>query len=239
MADPRYAIYYLPPDECAFAHAGHRWLGRDAASGELLEQPPCPGLTPGRLAQLTATARRYGFHGTLKPPFRLRERRTPAELEQAVAALAVRQTAFSFTPRLASLASFFAWVPADAFARIDAIAAECVSALDEFRQPPAEAELARRNVGLVRNQPALLQRWGYPYVLEEFRFHLTLTDSLSGVEPDHIHAALTLYSARYANEPVAFDSLCLFVEPEPGANFRLVARYGFDGGVKHYAGAHE
>jgi putative phosphonate metabolism protein len=240
MADPRYAVYYAPPDDCAFAHAGNRWLGRDAASGEFLEQPKCPGLTPTRLAILTAAARRYGFHGTLKPPFRLREGRTLDELEHAVAGLAARQKAFSFQVHLAPLSGFLAWLPASDSDAIEAVANACVVELDEFRQPPTVAELAKRQgLGLNRNQEALLQQWGYPYVLEEFRFHLTLTDATSGAEAQSLLAALEAGAAGHAREAIPFDALCLFVEPEPGADFRLATRFGFDGGIKRYAGAHE
>jgi hypothetical protein len=234
MAETRYAIYFAPGDDTAFGRAGSRWLGRDAASGELLEQPACPGLTAARLAELTTSARRYGFHGTLKPPFRLREGRTLDELEQAVATLATRQKAFAFMPRLATMAGFFAWLPADQFGPINTVATACVVELDEYRQAATNAELARRRIGLVRNQPALLLRWGYPYVLEELRFHLTLSDAVSGVEATAMQAALDGYGAPHAREAVAFDSLCLFVEPTPGADFRLLARYGFDGRITRY-----
>lgn len=240
MADPRYAVYYAPPDDCAFGRAGSRWLGRDAASGQLLEQPKCPGLTRARLAALTAAARRYGFHGTLKPPFHLRDERTLPELRRAIAALAARQQAFSFDVRLAPLSGFLAWTPTSGIDAIAAVARVCVTELDEFRQPATVAELVRRqSVGLSRNQEALLQRWGYPYVLDEFRFHLTLTDAASGAEAQALLAALEAGGAGHAGEAVPFDSLCLFIEPAPGAAFRLVARYGFDGSVRHYAGAHE
>lgn len=235
MAETRYAIYFAPPDDSALGGAGSRWLGRDASSGARLEQPACPGLTPARLAELTAAARRYGFHGTLKPPFRLRDGRTVEELDRAIAALAARQRPFAFKMRLAMLAGFFAWLHTDAYSTLNAVAAACVTELDEFREAPSDAELQRRSTGLIRNQPALLQRWGYPYVLEEFRFHLTLSDQVAGAEADAMQVALESYSARHARDAVAFDALCLFVEPAPGADFMLLARYGFDGSVTRYA----
>lgn len=235
MADARYAVYFAPAEDSAFGRAGSRWLGRDAAGGARVEQPACPGLSPARLAQLTAGARRYGFHGTLKPPFRLREGQTPEALGQAVAALAVRQQRCRFSVRLAMLGGFFAWVPAEAQDEIGAIAEACVTGLDGFRQPPGQDELARRGQGLNPAQAALLQRWGYPYVLEEFRFHLTLSDAVSGPEAEAMRAALAEYTDRHARGTVAFEALCLFVEPAPGGDLRLVARYGFDGRVDHYA----
>lgn len=235
MADARYAVYFAPASDSEFGRAGSRWLGRDAASGARLEQPTCPGLTPVRVSQLTAAARRYGFHGTLKPPFRLRDGRTPEELDRAIAALAARQQRFAFSVRLATLAGFFAWLPADAHDQIAAVAAACVTELDAFRKPPGEAELALRSIGLVRDQPALLQRWGYPYVLDEFRFHLTLSDAVSGRDAEAMHTTLAEYTDRHARGAIAFDALCLFVEPAPGADFLLRSRYGFDGKITHYA----
>lgn len=235
MAEPRYAIYFAPAGDSPVGRAGSRWLGRDAVTGIPLEQPACPGLAPERLAQLTAAARRYGFHGTLKPPFRLRAGCRLEELELAVAALAARQQRFDFTLRLATLGGFFAWLPAEAHDKIAAVAAACVKELDEFRAPPGDAELALRSVGLVREQPALLRRWGYPYVLDEFRFHLTLSDRVSGREAEALRTALEDYTNRHARGPVAFDALSLFVESAPGTDFRLLARYGFDGVATRYA----
>jgi putative phosphonate metabolism protein len=234
-AEARYAIYFAPPADSPLGRAGAAWLGRDAASGAPLEQPPCPGLTPARLAELTAAPRRYGFHATLKPPFRLREGCTPEALERAVAALAARQRRCFFTLRLATLSGFFAWRPAEAHDEIAAIASACVTELEDFRAPPDELELARRRRGLNPNQAALLQRWGYPYVLDEFRFHLTLSDTVAGHEAEAMRTALEAWTQRHAQGAVAFDALCLFVEPSPGADFRLIARYAFDGGVTRHA----
>lgn len=235
MPESRYAIYFAPPEGSALADTGNRWLGRNAASGCAVPQPVCPGLSPERLAALTAAPRRYGFHGTLKAPFRLRAGCTPDELGRAIAALATRQQPFEFTLQLAMLGSFFAWLPADAQERIAAVATACVIELDEFRQPADATELARRAVGLDPNRAALLQRWGYPYVLDEFRFHLTLSDAVSGSEAEAMHTALADYTARHAQGRIAFDALCLFVEPAPGADFRQIVRYGFDGRVIHCA----
>lgn len=234
MADPRYAIYYAPADGSPLALAGSRWLGRDAVSGERLAQPPCPGLAPDRLSALTAAARRYGLHGTLKPPFRLAAGCTVEQLGDAVAALATRFQPFPFSLRLGRLSGFFAWLPAEAEAEIGCVAQHCVTELDEFRAPPDSAELAHRRRGLKPDQEALLLRWGYPYVLDQFRFHLTLSDGVDGTEAEAMQAALADLSERHAQGDLVFDSLCLFVEPEPGADFLLRSRYGFDGRVTHH-----
>ena len=79
----RYAIYFAPPPGSLFHTLGSRWLGRDAFTGEQLEQPAEPGLSA-----VTGDPRRYGFHATMKPPFALRDPVRPEALLRAVAALA-------------------------------------------------------------------------------------------------------------------------------------------------------
>ena len=67
MSFTRYAIYYLPPAG-ALADFGARWLGWDVRRGAAAVQLDLPGLRDA-----TEAPRKYGFHGTLKPPFRLAE----------------------------------------------------------------------------------------------------------------------------------------------------------------------
>ncbi|MCX9156075.1 DUF1045 domain-containing protein [Niveibacterium sp. 24ML] len=236
-ANARFAVFYAPPEDSVLARAGADWLGRDAISGETRMQARVAAISAARLAELTSAARRYGLHGTLKPPFALNAGRTLAELDAAVAALAARQTAFSFGVQIAPLAGFFAWQPVSGQAQIEIVAANCVIELDDFRMPADATELARRRAaGLNARQDELLLRWGYPYVLDQFRFHMTLTDRVAGDEAHQIQAMLEQGGAGQTPAALPFDSLCLFMEPAPGADFRLIARYGFDGQVQRYTG---
>ncbi|MEN9060138.1 DUF1045 domain-containing protein [Ponticoccus litoralis] len=173
MSYARFAVYYLPP-EGALSSFGARWLGWDVLTGRAAPHWPEPGLEA-----VTQTPRKYGFHATLKPPFRLAEGQTPEALDKAVAAMAARcAPAPAEGLEVARLGSFLALVPQGDTAQIARIAATCVEALDEFRAPATEAELARRRAArLTPEQEALLSRWGYPYVMQAFRFHMTLTGS--------------------------------------------------------------
>lgn len=229
MSEPRYAVYLAPDGASPLGIAGARWLGRDAIGGSPLNQPECPGLTAERLAELTQAPRRYGLHGTLKPPMRLRPGRSVEALFSAVAELATRQQPFQFQVRLQKLGGFFAWTPYEPCPRLHALGAACVTELDTFRAPPSEDDLVRRRPGLNRHQLELLYQWGYPWVLDEFRFHMTLTDDVQGAEAATLYEALARYTAVQAQDPVLVDSLCVFVEPQPGAEFRLLRRFGFGG----------
>lgn len=228
---PRYALYVAPEPGSALAEFGADWLGRDCVTGETRAQPDVPGLSAKRLAELTASARGYGFHATIKPPFYLREGRSEAELLDAFAAFARTREPFEVRLGLRSLGGFLALMMTPPDHRMSALAANAVRDLDPFRALPSEAELARRREsGLSAQQETLLQQWGYPYVMGEFRFHMTLSARLpEGAERDAMVAALAPRADAVTTEPFRVDALALFKQPSRGADFIQVERFGFGG----------
>jgi putative phosphonate metabolism protein len=231
MSEPaaRYAIYYAPASSSALGRFGAAWVGRDAATGEALAQPAVPGIDGERLAAITAEARRYGFHATLKAPFRLAPGKSREALLDAAAAFAAARRPFPLPPlALAELDGFLALMPDGRPETVHALADDCVAAFDRFRAPPDDAEIARRRAaGLTPAQDANLVRWGYPYVFDEFRFHLTLTNRLDAAARAQVRDRLAPLLVDVLAEPAAVDSVCVFEEPAPGAAFRLAARSSF------------
>jgi putative phosphonate metabolism protein len=220
----RYAIYYAPRGG-AFADAAAAWLGHDAARDRAVEQPSIAGLD---LTALTAEPRRYGFHGTLKPPFRLKGME-PEGLEAAVAELAA-----TLAPVTAGALSvirigrFLALVPGAPVTGIAALAAHTVEAFEAFRSPLSAAEYARRRPqSLTERQRRLLDTYGYPYVMDEFRFHLTLAGPVAG-EMTAIETAARDWFGPWLGEPFRIDDLCLFGEDETG-QFHLLSRHALTG----------
>lgn len=213
----RYAIYYAPAPG-PFARAAAAWLGRDPETGHAVPQPPVPDL-----ATRTAEPRRYGFHATLKAPFRLAEGVDFPALCAATRALAARLEPVSLPGlRLADLHGFLALVPEGDPAALNALAAEVVVALDPLRAPLTQAEIARRHPErLSPRQRALLDRHGYPFVLDEFVFHLTLSDPLP--DPGALRPAAEAHFAPHLPRPFVVDALCVFGQAEGGA-FHLLHR---------------
>lgn len=230
MADARYAVYFAPDAGSELERVCSSLLGRCARTGRELEQPVLPGVEPKRLAELTASARHYGLHGTLKPPFFLAEGTTEADLLDAATGLAADRPAFELPPlRLKRIGSFLALTPSAPCPELDALARACVTELDRFRRPPSDAELARRRAKkLTTDQDRLLERWGYPYVMEEFRFHLTLTDKIHDpVERRAVHAELTALLAGILQRPVYVEELHVFRQPTPKTPFVVLATLPF------------
>lgn len=221
----RYAVYYAPQAESALWQLGSQWLGRDAETGKALPQPAIP-----EIATFTASPRRYGLHATLKAPIRLADGVTEAEFLDAVSAWAASETPFEL-PRLAvgSLGDFLALRLATPCPELIAMAGRCVRNLDRFRKAPSDAELARRRVDtLPSREQAYLLAWGYPYVFECYRFHITLTDSIAD---DRLRARLYdaavawLDGAELENRPVI--QACVFVQAAADQPFILSHRFAF------------
>jgi putative phosphonate metabolism protein len=225
----RYAIYFAPDPDSRLWERGCRWLGRDAERDCALVQPAVPGWTPERLRALTNVARRYGWHATLKPPFLLRHGCDATILCERLASLCERRARFDLPPlAVARLSRFLALRPTAESAALQALANACVVEFDDLRAPLEPSEAARRRAaGLSPRQEALLQRYGYPYVLDEFRFHLTLTDSLDDAVGQQLLPWLSDHFADALCQSIAVSGVCLFVQAEPGADFRLVRRFTF------------
>jgi len=230
---PRYALYYAPRPEEALSVAANQWLGWSPNGGRGRGLPASSGLDPERLPAITAEPRRYGFHGTLKPPMALIDDITEADFLAAVGRFAATQRAFSAPSlTLTALSDFLALVPVQRSPELQDLADRCVVEFDEFRRPAAEEELARRRLnGLTPRQDELLLRWGYPYVLEEWRFHLTLTGRLP--DAGERTAVMNILKPRFANlvdRPLPVRDLCVFRQSSPDRPFTVLARFRLGGG---------
>ena len=223
----RYAIYTAPSGP--LGRFGSAWLGWDAEAGSDVPHPEISGL-PRPASELTATPRKYGFHGTMKPPFQLADGCSGSDLDAALAGFAAGQPAVGPIPlALTRIGPFLALTPRDATPALDALAAATVREFDRFRAPPRPDELARRRAaGLSARQQALMAKWGYPYVMEEFRFHLTLTGRLSPEDTIATETALAPYIAPLLEDPYPLGDLALFGEA-PDGRFHMLRRHRLTG----------
>jgi len=227
----RVAIYYAPPPDSAWWRAGSQWLGRCAHTGQSCRQPALAALDASAFARLTADPRRYGWHATLKAPFRLAEDQSLDSLLDAVRHLCAGREPFELPPlRVDRMNGFLALRPICGLAALDQLAADCVQRLHALARPLSPDELQhRRRANLTSEQEALLLAWGYPYVLQQFRFHLSLTGSLQALPDDALAGLVELAAAHFHALPAPrVEHLSVFVEPSPGADFRLLEQVVFN-----------
>lgn len=230
---PRYALYYAPRPDEPLAIAASRWLGWNPEGGRSHVLSGMSGLDSRRLGEITAEPRRYGFHGTLKPPMTLAEGMSEPDLLAEVGRFAAGQRAFTAAPlKLTEISNFLALMPTARCPELQDLADQCVVEFDEFRRPAGEQELARRRrAGLSPRQDELLLRWGYPYVLEEWRFHLTLTGRLT--DPGERSVVANALRQRFngvLDRPLPVRDLCVFRQSAPDRPFTVLARFRLGGG---------
>lgn len=224
----RVALYWTPDGGDPLGRFGAHWLGRDAETDAPLAQPEVPALARRGLdlAEITSSPRHYGFHATLKAPF--------APVGGTPEALIAAAEAFSAAtppvegPRLvpAVLGGFVVLVPDGPSPAVDAFAHRVVEAFEPFRAPLDDGELARRRrAGLNGRQERYLLEWGYPYVFEEFFFHMTLSQRLAPDDAEAVRSAIVERAALVADRPLRIDALCLFEQPARDRPFRLSRRF--------------
>jgi len=227
----RYAVYFEPEPQSALARFGAAWLGYDAPTGARVPQPSVDGTSAERLRAITEEPRHYGFHATLKPPFALADGSDAAALDMAAAVLAAGFPAFAAPPlKLERISGFWALMPSTPCPMLNRLAAVCVAELDRFRAPPSPEELTRRRrAGLSPRQETLLQRWGYPYVMEEFRFHMTLTGRLDDQEAIALGRLLMPLVEPFRREELTIGAIALFHQSARDQPFRNARRYPLTG----------
>ena len=224
---PRYAIYYVARAGSDLDRFGAHLLGYDAFGGVDLPFPDDVTQTVPDWRELTHDPRKYGFHATLKAPLPLAQDKTETEL---LAACKI----FAGTPRplpvmlpvVDSISGFIAVVPAEPSAELERLAADCVREFDCFRAPLTPEDRARRNpAALTARQCDHLDRWGYPYVLEDFRFHMTLTGRLGAERRQEV---LTMLRDRFAGlglTTLAIDRIALCRQDGAGSRFRILSEF--------------
>lgn len=224
---PRYAVYLAPSPDSALWEFGSRVVGYDAVTGEDLAPLDLAGFDAPSWRDLTAEPRLYGFHGTLKPPFRLADGVSEADAIAAFTALAAQHHAFELPPlEVKGIGTFIALLPSAPTPVLNDLAGELVAQLDHLRAPLTAAEMAKRNPDrLSERQVRLLEHYGYPYVMEEFRFHMTLSGPLEVDAAVHVQNTLAdAFAASGAHLPLMVEDLALFRQEAPGVRFRQLAR---------------
>jgi putative phosphonate metabolism protein len=225
---PRYAIYYTAAPGSTLDRFGASLLGYDAYSGEDL---PFPDGLPSDWRELTHDPRKYGFHATLKAPMVLADGKAEAQLAAACELFAdLARPVPVIQPVVDSISGFIAVIPVEPSADLDLLAAQATRAFDSLRTPLGAEDRARRNPdALTPRQRDYLDRWGYPYVFEEFRFHMTLTGRLPAERREPVVAMLRSRFSTTGIGPLAIDAIALCRQDNANSRFRVIGRWQLRG----------
>jgi putative phosphonate metabolism protein len=222
---PRYAIYFTPDPESPLARFGAGVIGYDSDGGHDVTRIPLDAVSPAEVVAATQAPRHYGFHATLVAPFEHNglsedELRTGLEDFGAQAAPALLGTL-----EVSMVGGFIALTAREACPEVNDLAARCVMFFDRYRAPLEADDVIRRSAGeLSPRQYRNLERWGYPYVLEEFRFHMTLTGRLAPDTQQRFHYALAEAFRPLADVTHRIETVTLMRQDDPESEFVVVAR---------------
>ncbi|WP_439371496.1 DUF1045 domain-containing protein [Bradyrhizobium sp. DASA03120] len=224
---PRYAIYFAAGADSALSRFGAELLGYDAHTGDELPFPQQALHVVPDWRDVSADPRKYGFHATLKAPMALASGKTEAGLMAACAAFAGKARPVPvIRPVVDAISGFIAVIPTEPVEALQELAADCVRNFDAYRAPLTAEERARRKPEkLSERQREYLARWGYPYVMEEFRFHMTLTGRLDAERRGPILAMLRDRFAALRLDALEINRITLFRQDGAKARFRIVGEW--------------
>src|SRR5258707_7408122 len=222
---PRYAVYFVPAAESELHRFGSAVLQYDCYTGQAVRPPDEFDSQAGEWRKATEEPRRYGFHATLKAPFYLAPSSSEAQLVSAFQSFAaIGRMVAAIQPVVTMLSGFAAIVPDHASPAINALAADCTTIFDAFRAPMSPQERARRVAsGLNQGQIENLDRWGYPYLFADFRFHMTLTGKMAVERREATVSVLRNVFQRTCSGPIAIDRLALTKQDTPASAFRVLS----------------
>lgn len=227
----RYAIYYAPATNDSLWQKASQWLGRDCHLNCELAQPSIEGVTPVDQYEFTASPRRYGFHATIKAPFHMAENTNIDSLRRDLKAFADAQKPVEIgSLKVHQIGRFVAIVPAHQCEDVTELAQKVVHHFDHYRAPLSQEKRQERIAsGLNDRQIELLDQWGYPYVSEQFKMHLTLTGQVDELAGKLFFEAAQQWFAAELERTYTFNNLALYHEPEKGAPFVRLEDYPLRG----------
>jgi hypothetical protein len=224
----RYAIYYTPQPGTALAAFGRSWFGR-ANDGVTLQAFSDAGLSGTSFAKLAVAPGRYtGLHALFRAPFAPRDGIGLEAIKTRLVNFAARRQPVAPGPvTLSRSGRSLVLRPVEATPALDWLAAQCVASFEDFAAPPSDVEREEfgRGSQLSDYQRLLLESFGDPYVLSEYRFSITLTGPLDAAHLDRVAQALWPVLEEICASGVTVDGLSLFGDAGGRTPMRLIGRY--------------
>ena len=226
----RFAIYFAPKIGSNLHNIGSEWLGRDSSSGKAIKQPNIKGISSSYLYSVTKTPRQCGFHATLKAPFRLNKEFTLKDLCSQLHRLSALSKPFHINLEVRKLGNFIALMMDPNEQQMQNLASMLVENLDQFRAPLHQKEIDKRRMSdLTTSQDKNLLKWGYPYVFNDFRFHMTLTEKIPCRSDQELMVDVaSLYFSENLDHTTKVSSISLFFQESSESDFLQIQQFPFE-----------
>ena len=223
----RFAIYFAPEISSNLHTIGSQWLGRDSSSGKSIKQPNIKGISSSYFYKVTKNPRLYGFHATLKAPFRLNKEFTLKDLCSQIQRLSTLSKPFSINLKVRELGNFITLMMDPNEQKMQNLASKLVENLDQFRAPIHQEEIYKRRMStLTSSEDENLLNWGYPYVFDDFRFHITLTEKIQcRSDREFMASAASSHFSRSLDNPTTVSSISLFFQESSEADFLQIQQF--------------
>ena len=223
----RFAIYFAPEIGSNLHTIGSQWLGRDSSSGKSIKQPNIKGISSNYFYKVTKNPRVYGFHATLKAPFRLNKEFTLKDLCSQIQRSSTLSKPFSINLKVQKLGNFIALMMNPNEQKMQNLASQLVENLDQFRAPLHQKEIDKRRMSnLTTSEDKNLLQWGYPYVFDDFRFHMTLTEKIPcRSDQEFMVNAASSHFSEDLDRATKVNSISLFVQESSEADFLQIQQF--------------
>lgn len=212
---PRYAVYIAPSDTSMLGEFGRH----------VLQSTPVQNDRPLQLS-VTEKAAHYGFHSTFKAPMELASGCTEQALLDAVQDYVHTKQRVALTGLQPNIVDGFLALTLPDSPDVDAFAADVMHSFEPFRAPLSEADRQRRNPEtLPERKRQYLENFGYPHVLEEFNFHMTLSNRIKNEQDSHsYHQWLMQNYKMIVTQTPWLDQLAVFWQPDRASAFTRIGK---------------
>ncbi len=102
-------------------------------------------------------------------------------------------------------------------------------AFEGYRVPLTEDQVVSYKLNrLTVHQEQMLEHWGYPYVMEEFRFHISVTDRIENLaERKEVMKALEIFATPVLGKPIMVGDIVVFGQASPEEPMLAIERIPF------------
>jgi len=229
----RVAIYFLPKKNSSLENFGKNLLGRDINKKKKISLTRRQKYFINRgftyfdeLKDYCEQPAKYGFHATLKAPFRLKRNVKTKNFYDVISHIAAQHSRFKIKGLKIAYSKKFTFItsrkPNKLLINLEN---DLVKHLDTFRAELNKTEIKKRIPdSLTFKQNKYLKEWGYPFVFDQFKFHMTLMNQNNNKLSNKQKLELEKLIYKISNNVIEFNEISLLGENKNG-HFEEIKRF--------------